>query len=663
MPQTWQTNDEVARSELGTYVNEELDNILTIINDRFVVPLGIRYSSPVLTVNASTQQKVESNGSDSTQNSFKWRVPLLNNVGISIPDSTLNFSTGGTTGSFIEATVAIPTLTLGDYIQMGIEIQTDGYIHVAWGTPAALVGNTTVPSFAKSSFQISVITLKNNGVGTGWSNFITPIKSDIEIIQKGSSGGGAGDTYGVWEDLKDYLDELNYQYLDANIASLDSTSKLHGTSTMTYDVANLVFKSTAGSQTLISLNHLNNEFISQLIDIPSIALKLVYDINSFDTNPSVYVSRNGGSEYQQVSLTRLGLTDTYLTNHYFTTESSLTTLEEYALANADSAQDLTATGAGIKVGQQITASNNEYFQQVSVYINKVGSPVGRLFVSLIKDASGAPSELSDKTVISTIGVDISTLASGNNVVVLSMPGVIVSGTNYHLVFETDNTYKSVYSNGVTSIRVQLDSTSPTGSITNYERFNGTAWSNVTSSKIVYKFEGRVLDLRVKVISSMASKIKGYGVYFGNTYLGYSKPKNIEIFDIDTSANVTSLTITKFMPDPDLVTVYVPQRGQVFKPASGVFSLLGNTLSFINQFFYELPASTLRVIVEQKDGISYDNSDTNANLLATNHLGSPDSNFDRSVAGRGIYLKSPNGTLYEITIKNGGTGFDIYEITA
>jgi hypothetical protein len=37
-------------------------------------------------------------------------------------------------------------------------------------------------------------------------------------------------------------------------------------------------------------------------------------------------------------------------------------------------------------------------------------------------------------------------------------------------------------------------------------------------------------------------------------------------------------------------------------------------------------------------------------------------MDFSVAGRGFHLRSDDGTLYEIVIKNGGVGFDIYEVT-
>ena len=45
----------------------------------------------------------------------------------------------------------------------------------------------------------------------------------------------------------------------------------------------------------------------------------------------------------------------------------------------------------------------------------------------------------------------------------------------------------------------------------------------------------------------------------------------------------------------------------------------------------------------------DTSDDNAALLAGNHLGSPNAAIDMSVAGRGIFLRRPDGTLRELTI--------------
>jgi hypothetical protein len=60
------------------------------------------------------------------------------------------------------------------------------------------------------------------------------------------------------------------------------------------------------------------------------------------------------------------------------------------------------------------------------------------------------------------------------------------------------------------------------------------------------------------------------------------------------------------------------------------------------------------VFDQTAGASFDNSDVNANLLATNHLGSTDGSIDRSLAGRGIYLRSPNGTLFELVVEDDGS---------
>jgi hypothetical protein len=55
------------------------------------------------------------------------------------------------------------------------------------------------------------------------------------------------------------------------------------------------------------------------------------------------------------------------------------------------------------------------------------------------------------------------------------------------------------------------------------------------------------------------------------------------------------------------------------------------------------------VFDQTTGGAFDNSDLNGLLLANNHLGSTDTSIDKSVNGRGIFLRRPDGTLREICI--------------
>ena len=79
-----------------------------------------------------------------------------------------------------------------------------------------------------------------------------------------------------------------------------------------------------------------------------------------------------------------------------------------------------------------------------------------------------------------------------------------------------------------------------------------------------------------------------------------------------------------------------------------FNIDGHNITFASGTFLT-PNETIVLIFDQSEGSGFDNADANANLLATNHLGSTDGAVDKSVVGRGIFLRRPDGTLREICI--------------
>jgi hypothetical protein len=107
-------------------------------------------------------------------------------------------------------------------------------------------------------------------------------------------------------------------------------------------------------------------------------------------------------------------------------------------------------------------------------------------------------------------------------------------------------------------------------------------------------------------------------------------------------------LTTFTPDADLLSVYLVETGQVFK--IGAFTLDGRTIRFpVNTFDNGGTPTPYTLIADQTIGNSFDNSDLNGLLLTGNHLGSTDALVDKSLPGRGIFLRRPDGTLRELTI--------------
>jgi hypothetical protein len=225
---------------------------------------------------------------------------------------------------------------------------------------------------------------------------------------------------------------------------------------------------------------------------------------------------------------------------------------------------------------------------------------------------------------------------------LSTP--LAAGT-YHLVLETDLAYKNSFSAGVHEIAVRVESAgTPVSRI-----YNGSAWSAGTG-QWVYEIEGRLLDLRIKITSSAADvRIDALGILYNQTLSGVAtgvKPR--QVFTFSGNLNNTEFTLTNFVPDADLLRVYDVVTGLTYR--YGAFSLDGQKVIFDSGQFFS-PGNLITLVFDQTNGGSYDNSDANAVLLASNHLGSTDPNYDRSVAGRGIFLRRPDGVLRELTIDN------------
>ncbi len=199
------------------------------------------------------------------------------------------------------------------------------------------------------------------------------------------------------------------------------------------------------------------------------------------------------------------------------------------------------------------------------------------------------------------------------------------------------------------------------------RDGGTTWetmsltradsSNTYFGKHVFTEDiSTSLDLIVRVTASQDDvELEALGVFYdaqpassGTEALKYQK------FTISTATNVTEFTLSDFIPVEELVECHVLESGQVFKADnnnSEVMSVEGLKVIFPDNHFYDLPARTLTLVFCQNKGQTIDLSDLNGALLSENHLGSEDASLDKSVNGRGIKLRRPDGTIREITIDN------------
>jgi len=339
-------------------------------------------------------------------------------------------------------------------------------------------------------------------------------------------------------------------------------------------------------------------------------------------------------------------------------EESFSTVNEYDVANATNTNELDATTDQL-VSQAFTTTSTQVVKKASLYMSKEGAPSGGMYVRIVRDDSGDPSDDIDDLLCESNIVLMSDLSTGDITVEVDMPNVALPAGTYHLVVRTDDDYKASYTGSI-RIKWRGDDTSPPVA---GKRNNGTAWSALaTPMNFCYKLEGRPLDLRVKVISSGSDALlNGYGIFYDHDATGVSGgTKKIKVERFKAVADNTSTFTIPWVADPDLLKVYYAEAGQVFVwPA---FEVNGYDIVFPDDTFNNGGVEAdITLIITQNEGTSFDNSDANGNLLAQNFLGSSNSAFDKSVAGRGIKLRNTNGDLRE-AILNENDEWEIYSVS-
>lgn len=483
-----------------------------------------------------------------------------------------------------------------------------------------------------------------------------------QSVRLGSSGTGSGDTGDLLERIKDRLTESPFEWAEPNLFATDGDDKI-SSATASYYLVNSTYQFTAAGQNIVSMQSLDPEFLTEQKDVDSVELLAFWKQGSIDSNAVYEVSRNGGIDWQTVTMQRAGsTTDSFRGILRFPQDSSYISLHEWAVANATAYRELNSTTLQ-SVGQKFSVSSSveEVVQRSIVYINKMGSPVGQTLVRLVRDdGTGKPStNLLD--VITETQVSNAGLSSGDNAITVYIGANSLPTGTYHFVLATDSAYRMGFSAGVNSVRARVDAAAPIGTF-DLTEFNGTIWATNAAQTLVHRLEGRPLDLRVRVTSSTSSvEMKGYAVLYGRETQVVSGLKNRQVISFDgTVDNTNEFILSNFLPDPDLLRIYHAETGQVYVKGSRSFYLDGHKVIFPVNTFNGL--GTVTLVFDQPDGVSFDNSEINGAILSANFLGSTDALIDRSQPGRGIMLRSPNGSLYEITIQNGGTGFDIYLVT-
>lgn len=530
----------------------------------------------------------------------------------------------------------------GETIYIQIDRTTSG--------TATLINSSTTPIPAQNTQNKDIFILfKRIDTPAGLQIIYIPLHKqslspgDSVILGASGSGGGGGSASAL------YLDRLNlsfYRYVTPYIASEDKDTLTEPTSVVQYDPASKSFKFINIGDSFLTKQLLDVDFLSQGVGLDTIELYCQWDLAHIDTNAIYEISEDGGNNFETMTMTRIGQSDSFVGTLKLAHTGTDNIVNEYALLNSDGSVELDATNVK-GISQQFTTTQTIWFRNLKFELTKTGTPQGYYSYKIVKDNLGSPSLDANDIVYISDKKPISSLSAGLNTINDPVSFILPAGS-YHLIVEADGAYQASFVAGTTSIAVGLDTT--TAPAPNYRSFNGTAYSaEVLNNKMVYQFNGRVLDLRVKITSSLADvRLKSFGIYYDNEQ-GIVNTSNIfrDIKQFSGASNQNIFTLN-FLPDSRLLSVYSIETGQVYR--YGAFTIDGHNVIFPADTFNSpsTPVITLEFI--QVQGVDGQSSSTVADsLLTANHLGSTDPALDKSSNGKGILLRDANGQLVELYV--------------
>ena len=462
------------------------------------------------------------------------------------------------------------------------------------GTSGMFTVLATTPEFTNLSRYIPLASLKTDGS----SDYVSFADLNGRKHTLPTSLSAAN----IEASVRDQLLGSTYELASPVIFSVDAetcvdTGTSTGEYTGSYDLD--------ATEILATVNLLDGEVLDAPVKIQELDLSVYWGTKP--TLATTYeVSRNGGAEYQTITMTEVGSTGAYYGTHAFTAEAAEVSILTQAAKDTDTALNGTTQQS---IGQLFTTVDPVVMTSVDLDIIKTGLPVGNVYASIYTDDTGAPGTLIGESQ----ALAISGLSTGTEN--FTFPDVVLDDTVYHFVIRTDAEYKGVFSTGVTEIKIENASSATSGLAVN----DGSVWTPVATSALKYELKGQPLDVRVKITANAGEpatvKVDALSIFYVPEAQGsVNGTAFCQTFSFNSTDNTDSFVLT-WLPDPKLLSVYYKETGQVFR--EGAYSISGQTIIFpVDSFNNGGVPATVTLEFIQLEGSSFDNSDSNAASITT-----------------------------------------------
>lgn len=499
--------------------------------------------------------------------------------------TSINLSTGVISGAHqVLGNLSIPTPPLvgtpnafqNAIIAIDPKDQIFVYYSDVYSSKEEALADSNFVAVGKKLYQICLLLFQTDSGGV-----LKPLGASDVLDRRPFVHIGAVEDTGadVLERYKDQFEESIYRFMTPCVFPAVEEAFVDPSSTGTFSVVTATFDLDA-SENLTTKQMLGDEFLQEGHDINQIDLTLTYVEDSLDTAPSCTVSRDGGLNFQPITLKRVGATDTFNSTYSF--NPVLETVNQSLFSSASSPSTSLAVGANQKIAQAFSLTDTNAVTNLQLQVNKAGTPAGSISVKIVRNSSGLPSASSSDVVAISSPISIGSIVSGNSTLNISIPRSVLTAGTYHIVVEADTAYAASFVSGATEIRWR------SGTGTGASLYSGS-WSSQPIAMSV-QLSGSKLSLTFRVTASESSKILGIAAFYDVDGAFTFQTLEREVVTVTALSNPSSFLLQSFVPDPQKLMVFEVASGKVY--VAPMFTVSGQSVSFPAGMFNSAQPITL-----------------------------------------------------------------------
>jgi len=356
----------------------------------------------------------------------------------------------------------------------------------------------------------------------------------VNIAVGGSDLSALSDGQPLTTELKDRFNVSSYEYLTPNEFATDLDDNIdaaNSTAEVVFLGGDLLFP-TVGT-ILQTTQLLDDNFLGDALDVPELDLIFSWKRGAIDTGATYEISRDGGANFEAVTMEQSGDTGQFTGSHVFAGEPSNAFQDENTVT---SSQDLTDVAGGFDTLQRdFTITSTTFVKEILADITKGGVAIGNVLVQIVKDDTGAPSTDINDVVAESDFKSVTSMAGGASTQSFDLNTTIIPGI-YWVIVKSDAAYRGAYtSNNADKITFSTDA----------------------SAKVVVSVEGRPMSAILKVTSSIIGvRALGYGLLY-RRYASLTEAINPNLSDVAFSGDYSDLINTPVVAQLGILDSIIP----------------------------------------------------------------------------------------------------------